>query len=221
MIGGRSGNRGQCAQPCRLPYTAEGEKGYLLSPKDICTLELIPELVEAGIDSFKIEGRMKRPEYVAGVTSMYRKYTDLYLQNGKQGYSVTPEDKEMLMDLYNRGGFHTGYYQQKNGRSMIAVERPNHAGVAAVKVISQRGRELKVKTLTEIHKGDILEFSGEKENYTFGSGCKKGGEMIVLAPKGKKVAAGCVLNRIRNQQLLDELGTFSQFGKKQENIYKR
>ena len=219
LIGGRSGNRGQCAQPCRLPYTAEGEKGYLLSPKDICTLELIPELVEAGIDSFKIEGRMKRPEYVAGVTLMYRKYTDLYLQNGKQGYSVAPEDKEMLMDLYNRGGFHTGYYQQKNGRSMIAVERPNHAGVAAVKVISQRGRELKVKTLTEIHKGDILEFSGEKENYTFGTGCKKGGEMTILAPKGKKVAVGCVLNRIRNQQLLDELGDTGHFGKNQENIY--
>lgn len=219
LIGGRSGNRGQCAQPCRLPYTAEGTKGYLLSPKDICTLELIPELVEAGIDSFKIEGRMKRPEYVAGVTSIYRKYTDLYLQNGKAGYSVASEDKEALMDLYNRGGFHTGYYKQKNGRSMIAIDRPNHAGVAAVKVMSQRSRELKVKTLTEIHKGDILEFSGEKENYTFGMGCKKNTEMIILAPKGKTYAAGCILNRIRNQQLLDEFGNLSFFGKNQENIY--
>lgn len=85
MIGGRSGNRGQCAQPCRLPYTVEGEKKYYLSPKDICTLDLIPELAEAGIDSFKIEGRMKKPEYVAAVTAMYRKYTDLYMQNGKKG----------------------------------------------------------------------------------------------------------------------------------------
>ena len=68
LIGGRSGNRGQCAQPCRLPYTVDGEKGYLLSLKDICTLDIIPDLIEAGIDSFKIEGRMKRREYVGGVT---------------------------------------------------------------------------------------------------------------------------------------------------------
>ena len=77
VIGGRSGNRGQCAQPCRLPYTVDGQKKYFLSLKDICTLELIPELVEAGIDSFKIEGRMKKPEYVAAVTAMYRKYLEI------------------------------------------------------------------------------------------------------------------------------------------------
>ena len=75
-----------------------------MSPKDICTLELIPDLIEAGIDSFKIEGRMKKPEYVAGVTSLYRKYTDLYLRTGRSGFRVLPEDREMLMDLYNRGG---------------------------------------------------------------------------------------------------------------------
>ena len=80
MLGGRSGNRGQCAQPCRLPYKVNGSKesSYVLSLKDICTLEYIPELVEAGIDSFKIEGRMKKPEYVALVTAMYRKYSVLY-----------------------------------------------------------------------------------------------------------------------------------------------
>ena len=70
MIGGRSGTRGQCAQPCRLPYTYKGKNGYLMSLKDICTLESIPDLIEHGIDSFKIEGRMKKPEYVAGVTAM-------------------------------------------------------------------------------------------------------------------------------------------------------
>lgn len=240
LIGGRSGNRGQCAQPCRLPYTAEGEKGYLLSPKDICTLELIPQLIEAGIDSFKIEGRMKRPEYVAGVTSMYRKYTDLYLEKGRKNYRVLPEDREMLMDLFNRGGFHTGYYQQRNGRDMIAISRPNHAGVPAVKVLSQRGRELTCKTLTTIHKGDVLEFpaekaiptekrktrlagqaetAGGKDGYTFGTDWPKGREITILAPKGRKIAAGSVLHRIRNQQLLDTLGENGQFGKIQEKIY--
>ena len=79
MIGGRSGNRGQCAQPCRLPWRAEQTKKEqdILSLKDLCTIRLIPELVGAGITSFKIEGRMKQPSYVETVTSMYRKYTDL------------------------------------------------------------------------------------------------------------------------------------------------
>ena len=84
LIGGRSGNRGQCAQPCRLPYNVGNDKEtqYIMSLKDMCTLEYIPELVEAGIYSFKIEGRMKKPEYVALVTAMYRKYVDLYLEKG-------------------------------------------------------------------------------------------------------------------------------------------
>lgn len=87
LIGGRSGNRGRCAQPCRLPYEAYdkdnhrmGEPGdrYPLSPKDMCTVELLPEIVKSGIMSLKIEGRMKKPEYTAGVVSIYRKYLDLY-----------------------------------------------------------------------------------------------------------------------------------------------
>ena len=97
MIGGRSGNRGECAQPCRLPYRVENQKSAdLMSLKDLCTIDMIPELVEAGIDSFKIEGRMKQPDYVYTVAQMYRKYTDIYLQKGKKGFHVTKEDKEKL-----------------------------------------------------------------------------------------------------------------------------
>lgn len=205
MIGGRSGNRGQCAQPCRLPYQALGEQSHLLSMKDICTLDLIPSMIEAGIDSFKIEGRMKQPEYVAGVTSIYRKYVDLYLKNGKEHYHVSKQDKEKLMDLYNRGGFHTGYYNQHNGRDMLAAKRPNHAGVTAVKVVSQKGRELTVQTLTDIHKGDIIEFSGSKEIYTFGKNIKRNTTTMILAPKGQKFVTGNCLNRTRNQELIDFL----------------
>lgn len=205
MIGGRSGNRGQCAQPCRLPYDALGEHSHLLSMKDICTLDLIPDLIEAGIDSFKIEGRMKQPEYVAGVTSIYRKYVDLYLKNGRNNYHVSNKDRENLMDLYNRGGFHTGYYKQHNGRDMLALKRPNHAGVTAVKIISQKGRELTVQTLTDIHKGDIIEFSGTKEIYTFGKSVKKGNSTMILAPKGQKFTAGSCLYRTRNQELINSL----------------
>lgn len=159
LIGGRSGNRGQCAQPCRLPYTVDGKREYVLSLKDICTLERIPELIEAGIDSFKIEGRMKKPEYVGLVTAMYRKYTDMYLEKGKGAYRVSEEDKEKLLDIYNRGGFSGGYYGQHNGRDMLSLSRPSHAGVPAVRVLAQKGREVTGVVLTEIHKGDILELT--------------------------------------------------------------
>lgn len=211
LIGGRSGNRGQCAQPCRLPYTVNGKKEYVLSLKDICTLELIPEMIEAGITSFKIEGRMKKPEYVAFVTSMYRKYTDLYLEKGRKGFHVDEADKEKLMDIYNRGGFSQGYYQQHNGRDMLSLKRPNHAGVAAVKVLSQKGREISGQALTKIHKGDILELDGPrgnadtKNNYTFGKGAAKGSTVQILVPRGKQYTKGTVLYRLRNQELLDEI----------------
>lgn len=218
LIGGRSGNRGQCAQPCRLQYTSGGKKGYLLSLKDICTLELIPDLIEAGIDSFKIEGRMKRPEYAAGVTSMYRKYVDLYQESGRKKFRVSEKDKEMLLDLYNRGGFHTGYYQQKNGRDMIAVNRPNHSGVPAVKVHAQKGREAFGDTLTEIHKGDVLALA-QHGNYTFGKDYGKGSVVTIPLPKGRLLEKDTVLYRVRNEKLLKELQDFLKQEKLQEKIY--
>ena len=205
MIGGRSGNRGQCAQPCRLPYSVDGKKKYYLSPKDICTLEIIPDLVDAGIDSFKIEGRMKKPEYVAGVTSMYRKYTDLYLEKGRAGFQVLPEDREMLMDLYNRGGFSEGYYKDHNGREMMALDRPNHTGVPALKVRSQKGRELCCTALTDIRPGDVIDITGGKGNYTAGSEVKKGETLSFLVQKGTRLAPGTVLKRMRNETLIRNL----------------
>lgn len=134
MLGGRSGNRGRCAQPCRLPYQAKaGERTlnrqgetYLLSPKDMCTVELLPRILEAGVSSLKIEGRMKRPEYTAGVVEIYRKYLDYYLEHGKEGYRVLSEDLSRLKSLYNRGGFSKGYYQVRNGREMMSLTRPGH-----------------------------------------------------------------------------------------------
>ena len=128
MLGGRSGNRGRCAQPCRLPYTAykgkqqisQEEQSYLLSPKDMCTVDILPEILQAGVYSLKIEGRMKRPEYAAGVTSVYRKYLDLYEKNPKN-YDVAAEDRQILLDLYQRDGFNHGYYHSHNGKEMMAV----------------------------------------------------------------------------------------------------
>ena len=207
MIGGRSGNRGQCAQPCRLPYTFNGEKKYFLSPKDICTLELIPDLIEAGIDSFKIEGRMKKPEYVAGVTSLYRKYTDLYLRTGRSGFRVLPEDREMLMDLYNRGGSSSGYFKTRNGRKMMSLDRPNHAGVPAVKVQYQKGREVHGIVLTDLNAGDVLEIAGGKSNYTFGNAVEKERSVSFLVQKQIRLSKGTVLNRIRNESLIQHINS--------------
>ena len=136
MLGGRSGNRGRCAQPCRLPYQWKDgrrvlnspKESYLLSPKDMCTIEILPELLEAGVCSLKIEGRMKRPEYTAGVVRIYRKYLDRYLEAGKDGWQVERQDYAELLALYNRGGFSRGYYQVHNGRELMSLTRPGHFG---------------------------------------------------------------------------------------------
>lgn len=124
MIGGRSGNRGQCAQPCRLPYSVkEGRPSDLMSLKDLCTIDLLPELLDAGIDSFKIEGRMKQPDYVAGAVEIYRKYADLCLA-GERPYQVSEEDRRRLLGAYQRRGYTEGYYRQHNGKQMISLKRP-------------------------------------------------------------------------------------------------
>ena len=207
MLGGRSGNRGQCAQPCRLPYKVEGNKesSYVLSLKDICTLEYIPELAEAGIDSFKIEGRMKKPEYVALVTAMYRKYTDQYLKYGKDGFHVDPKDRQMLMDLYNRGGSHSGYYYTRNGKEMLSLKRPNHAGVPALKIMGQKGKSVTAKALTELHAGDIVELPAQAENYTFSKEIPTGQTLTFQVNRQQNLKKGQILNRTRNEYLISEI----------------
>lgn len=141
ILGGRSGNRGRCAQPCRLPYSvqagdARAQECYPLSLKDMCTISHLPRLVEAGIDSFKIEGRMKRPEYTAGVTAVYRKYIDAYYElrekKGPQAaareYRVSQEDLSFLSALYIRSDISEGYYFRRNGRDMVTMENPAYNG---------------------------------------------------------------------------------------------
>ncbi len=123
MIGDRSGNRGRCAGSCRQPYNDK----YYLSTKDICTLRLIPELIKAGIASFKIEGRMKSPEYVAGVTAIYRKYIDAFYNNPSLFNSKEfKNDLNTLTLLYTRGGNSEGYYERHNGAKMISVENASY-----------------------------------------------------------------------------------------------
>ena len=122
MIGGRSGNRGRCAQPCRKEYVLEStengnKKGYLLSPKDMCTIDNMKEIINSGTYSLKVEGRMKRPEYVAGVISNYRKAIDKELEN--KDFNIK-EGKKVLLQLFNREGFSSAYMKKNVGRDMMS-----------------------------------------------------------------------------------------------------
>lgn len=129
ILGGRSGNRGRCAGPCRLPYkTMDNKTAYPLSLKDMYTLSMIPKLLQAGIDSFKIEGRMKSPEYVAGVTALYRKYMDLYLKNSDDSFAIDKKDEDILRKLYIRTDICHGYYEQHNGKNMVTIKEPGYSG---------------------------------------------------------------------------------------------
>lgn len=178
MIGGRSGNRGRCAQPCRLNYDVleqgkqinKKEEKYILSPKDLCTLELIPSILKAGVYSLKIEGRMKKPEYVASVTAMYRKYVDLYLEKGVKGFHVSKDDIIALKDIYNRGGFTTGYYTKHNGAELMSTKKPNHCGVVIGTIEELSKNTIFIKTLLKVNKGDVLQFDIDNNvcNYTAG-----------------------------------------------------
>ena len=139
LLGGRSGNRGRCAGTCRLCYETAGQKGYYLSMKDMQTIELLPELIEAGAYSFKIEGRMKSPLYTAGVVSVYRKYLDLALDcierkqgaakhGSTAGYRVAEEDLRTLREIFDRGGT-SSYLKKHNGADMIALSEKKFRAV--------------------------------------------------------------------------------------------
>ena len=172
MVGGRSGNRGKCAQPCRLPYellenkTKKLDKGYLLSPRDLCSLDLLPQLIKSGITSLKIEGRMKNPEYVAIVTQIYRKYIDLALNSNKQ-FKVDPIDKKALMQVYNRGGFSHGHLENKKNQDLIFKEKPNNMGIylGSISKYNKTKGHISCKLENNVSVGDSISFENENSKY--------------------------------------------------------
>ena len=167
MIGGRSGNRGRCAQPCRLPYTLVDEKGqdvlgdkagsYLLSPRDLSTIDVIPDLIEAGVSSLKIEGRMKRPEYVATVVRTYREAIDTYYAG--KGYAVTQEERDDLAQIFNRD-FTTAYLEGRPGKAMMSDRRPTNRGllIGRVTAYDWDARIVTVKLSGRLGLGDQVDF---------------------------------------------------------------
>ena len=200
MIGGRSGNRGKCAGTCRLPYSLlkneqTVDRGFLLSSKDVCTLDIIPELIKAGVKSFKIEGRMKSPEYVGLVTSVYRKYIDLAYSNRE--YKVENQDRENLMQIFNRGGFSTGYLKGKLGKDMMFKYKPNHIGVyiGQVEHYNPNKGYVKIKLDKQLFLGDSLSI---KDGTCKISELMIGNNNIKSGQKGQIVTVGRIYGKINN-----------------------
>ncbi|GAB6157303.1 DUF3656 domain-containing protein [Desulfotomaculum varum] len=168
LIGGRSGNRGRCAQPCRLQYQLVDEKGrrqadpgrvgeYLLSPRDINTSHLIPQLIEAGVNSFKIEGRMKRPEYVATVVRVYRQIIDRALKNPAD-FRVEADEARELAQIFNRD-FTPGYLLGNPGSDLMSFKRPNNRGIrlGRVKGFNPANKTVEILLEEPLQVGDGIE----------------------------------------------------------------
>ncbi len=175
MIGGRSGNRGKCAQPCRLPYTLiksdahsteSLDNGYLLSTKDVCGLDFIPQLIKAGVKCFKIEGRMKTPEYVAIVTSIYKKYINLALSN--EPYVIDYADRKMLMQVFNRGGFSSGHLANEYNTDLVYPKKPNNRGLylGRVQKFNPDKGHIQLTSNEILSIGDTISLEKETGTYT-------------------------------------------------------
>ncbi|NRT89431.1 U32 family peptidase [Clostridium beijerinckii] len=208
MIGGRSGNRGRCAQPCRMQYTLKGEnfgerKAYLLSPKDTCFIDDMEAIIKSGTSSLKVEGRMKKPEYVAGVTRNYRKAIDKVLVNTKFDLQ---RGRQELAQLFNREGFAKAYLYKNVGKDMMSYNYPKNTGV----YIGQVSNSGEVKLEASVSLGDGIRFNDDgftlskilNNNNEVKEAFK--GETVKLFPTGgyKK---GYKLYKMSDKKLYDEL----------------
>ncbi len=171
MVGGRSGNRGKCAQACRLPYELIKDsicidKGYLLSPKDLCGLNFLPQLIKAGVCCFKIEGRMKSPEYVGIVTKIYRKYINKVLNN--EDYIIEKQDLLDLMQVFNRGNFSDGHLNNESNKDLIYKNKPNNMGIYIGNVSNYNANKghISLNLNYPLSIGDTISFEREDSQYT-------------------------------------------------------
>ncbi len=220
LIGGRSGNRGYCAQPCRKQYKLlndglekKTEGKYLLSPKDLNTSELLPELVNSGIDSFKIEGRMKRPEYVAGVVSIYRRLIDRFATD-PNNYFVTQEESAQLEQLFNRE-FTTAYFEGDPAGDLMSRQRPHNQGIVVGKVrgYNQKRSSLLIELTGELELGDGIGFEGYRDSGTIIRGMFVDNEPVKNAGKGDIIStnfedelkAGTIVYKTLDDSLMKEL----------------
>ena len=205
LVGGRSANRGRCAQACRLPYelhnkavrkplNAPGE--HLLSPKDLCTIDLLPQLVEAGVSSLKVEGRMKSPEYVSAVIGVYRQVLDRVLGDGRK--DATHEERRILSEAFSRG-FTEAYLVGETGNEMMSYQRPNNRGVLVGRVEGARDGVVSVQLERPVAPGDVLEFWTARGHfaYTATNADVASQRRLRIAAPLKKVGKGDRVFRVR------------------------
>lgn len=230
MVGNRSGNRGMCAQPCRLPYELYSnknllDKGFLLSPRDQSAIDFLPALIKSGIDCFKIEGRQKAPEYVATVTKIYRKYIDFIINNINLSdeelinqihimIEIPNEitglsDKEELLQVFNRGNFSKGHFENEPNTKLIYSKKPNNMGLYLGKIQNfnnQKGH-ITLKLENSISIGDRISINNE--NYTVSELMIKNknyptldsGNTVTLGRMKGNISNGMSVFRIENKKL--------------------
>lgn len=221
LVGGRSANRGRCAQACRLPYelhnralrkTLDAPGEHLLSPKDLCTANLIPELLHAGVASLKIEGRMKSPEYVQAVVGVYRAVIDRVeaaidrdgidsvVASDAPELRASEEEMNVLSEAFSRG-FTTAYLKGKRGNEIMSYGRPNNRGVFVGRVAKVREGLVFIDPETELHVGDLIEFWTNRGHFVHTIGeFKTDRAGRVFFPVGRAVGKGDRVFRVRNAE---------------------
>lgn len=221
LVGGRSANRGRCAQACRLPYelhnralrkTLDAPGEHLLSPKDLCTANLIPELLHAGVASLKIEGRMKSPEYVQAVVGVYRAVIDrVEVAIDRDGIDsvvasdapelrASEEEMNVLSEAFSRG-FTTAYLKGKRGNEIMSYGRPNNRGVFVGRVAKVREGLVFIDPETELHVGDLIEFWTNRGHFVHTIGeFKTDRAGRVFFPVERAVGKGDRVFRVRNAE---------------------
>ena len=188
MIGGRSGNRGKCAQPCRLKYRIGDNNGYLMSLKDMCLIRHLKEIESFGVVSLKIEGRMKGPDYVGTVVSIYRKYLD-------SGNTVSDEDYKLLESIFYRGGFSDGYYNSDKGRKMFCHEKPDNPYLKQTHIPKTESRYKKtgLTFLFKAHVGQKLSLIATDE---YGNSAEHFSNKLLEPAKNAAVSHDKIVNQL-------------------------
>ncbi len=204
MIGGRSGNRGRCAQPCRLPYTYRGKTAAWLSPRDVCLRDYLPELRSAGACSVKLEGRLKRPEYVATIAASYRKGIDA-MERGE----FQPADgweRDGLVQIFSRGALMKGYALGSQDAGVIYPDRVNHGGVPIGTIEAVAGGMARVRLNRDLNDGDGLQIRtdrGDHEMIYAGHDTPAGGVAVLRLRPDMRVRAGDDVHRLTSSAQLE------------------
>ncbi len=203
MIGGRSGNRGLCAQPCRLPYRLNDRQGYLLSTKDLCSLDDLAALIQAGASSLKIEGRLKRPEYVAVTTKIYRQSLDALAADIP--FDTTAARKE-LAQMFNRGGFTRGYGPGLRDSELMFSQQPNHLGVE----VGACRRNGEIQLDTRIEAGDVLVLRRSTGDIPVRLGERSSGRLLLQQARSGDLLIRLV-SQAQQRNALNDMGETKKF----------